>query len=309
MAVSSERVAGVSSNQTYRQAAQRVLRASLSEVMHWLPRAVLEGGGKDDEVVHRLRVASRRAVQAVRVFSDLIGERKAERLRQQLREIRKAADDARNYDVLLAQFESSGNGTADSIRAKIAERIRAGRRDVQRPMAAVYQHLTKAHFNQEIREVLSHLGAKQKLLAERLFGAHAPLRLSPVVKKFFKAARGKISDDGELHRLRIEAKKLRYTIEIVASAFGPDFSDKLYRKLCEYQDVMGAIRDHTMARDLFQTLLNETADPVEHAYIEGMLFSEDRARTDLIKSFEALWTRKAIARLERQFELYCGGSR
>ena len=60
-----------------------------------------------------------------------------------------------------------------------------------------------------------------------LDGEH-PLFLSPAVKRFLKAAEADLSDDEALHDLRIQAKKLRYSMEHVAAAFKPSFKNKLY---------------------------------------------------------------------------------
>ena len=58
-----------------------------------------ERSQEDVEYVHQLRITTRRAAGALRVFSNLIPKATYEDLRASLRKIRLAADEARNWDV------------------------------------------------------------------------------------------------------------------------------------------------------------------------------------------------------------------
>lgn len=96
-------IAGISSGQTVCEVASRVLDARLKAVCHALPLAA-EKSEDDVEHVHRLRISVRRAVEAVRVFAALIPEVEMGSLRDRLRRIRRAADEARNWDVMTDRF-------------------------------------------------------------------------------------------------------------------------------------------------------------------------------------------------------------
>ena len=82
-------VKGVSPKQPLHQAAYLILNSRLSAVWSWLPFAANKSD-EDVEYVHQLRVSTRRAVEALRVFSDLIPKSACQELRAKLREVRLA---------------------------------------------------------------------------------------------------------------------------------------------------------------------------------------------------------------------------
>jgi CHAD domain-containing protein len=126
-----------------------------------------------------------------------------------------------------------------------------------------------------------------------------------VVKRFFKASAGDLSNDEALHRLRICTKKLRYTMEIVQAGFGPSFRDKLYRRISAFQDVMGMVNDHATAKMVFGEWLSQTDDAQQKAFFRGILLAETKAHEDVRQAFFAIWTPKALKRLQRQFRAFC----
>jgi CHAD domain-containing protein len=62
----------------------------------------------DVEHVHQLRVATRRAVESVRLFSTMIPDEVGGNFRATLRRIRLAADQARNWDVPRHMLDKRG---------------------------------------------------------------------------------------------------------------------------------------------------------------------------------------------------------
>jgi CHAD domain-containing protein len=67
----------------------------------------------DIEYVHQLRVATRRASAAVQIFAELLPKRKSRLINRRLRELRQAAGEARDLDVL---GERSGSPTCCGLR-------------------------------------------------------------------------------------------------------------------------------------------------------------------------------------------------
>jgi CHAD domain-containing protein len=292
-------VEGISFNQSVCKAASRVLNARLKAVCHCLPLAA-EKSDEDVEHVHQLRISVRRAAEAVRVFSGLMEDAEVDALRERLRRIRLAADEARNWDVMAERFSHGGG-----ISAQIIERIKAHRREVQGPIVAICQEITadacEAKIEKLVQEVESHRHGEGK----RRFGRQAPKYLAPVVKKFFKAAESDLTTHESLHGLRIRTKKLRYTMEIVAVAFDSTFRKKLYPQVTLFQDLLGTVNDHATARLLFRDWLSKSEDAEQKAFLEGLLLAEERATEDLQAAFLATWTPKVVSGLKRQFRAYC----
>jgi CHAD domain-containing protein len=298
-------VGGVSPKQPLHKAARRILRSRLAAVSHWLPLAA-EKSEEDIEYVHQLRVSTRRAVEAVRVFSDLIPGSTYQHLRGHLQQVRRVADEARNLDVLCGEFVRCADASCEDTCRSIADTIRQRRQDAQQPITALHTELMDGKFNNQITDLLEEIRSRGKKQSTATFGQQAPRYLKPRLKKFFKASAGDLSDDEALHRLRISTKKLRYTMEIVEAAFEPFFRKKLYRRISALQDVMGIVNDHATAKTLFGEWLSQADDLQHKAFFRGILLAETKAHEDVRQAFYVIWTPKAIRKLQRQFRACCG---
>lgn len=302
VATSTKRTAGVSSRQSYGSAAHRIMQAGLKEVQHWLPLAAQRRCDDDGENVHHLRVSTRRADAAAKAFSDLADKDKVAALRQKLRQIRKAADAARDIDVNAERCASRVGTSSGALRAKLQANLCELRKQAQIPLVAIHAELSDGKFAELIRALLSELKTRHPKRAAQIYGKQARSILKPTLNKFFKAAQGGMSDDADIHRLRIQAKKLRYTMEIVAPAFAPAFGGKLYRQFCKYQDILGEIRDHVIAMEALRKWLAKPCDKQERAFLQGLLTAETLAHKELKGAFQMLWTKKSIEKLTEKFD-------
>src|SRR2546426_9281030 len=82
------------------EAAQLALSRRLGAVRDRLPDAVFHADD-DIEHVHQLRVSTRRAAAALRLFADHLPARLYKKTRRALRAIRRSAGAARDWDVFL----------------------------------------------------------------------------------------------------------------------------------------------------------------------------------------------------------------
>src|SRR5262249_55834949 len=80
------------------EAARHVLFVRLQVVKDCLPRAALEAD-RDIEYVHQLRVGTRRADAALRIFKVCLPKKVQGEARRRLRKLRRAAGAARDWDV------------------------------------------------------------------------------------------------------------------------------------------------------------------------------------------------------------------
>ncbi len=255
-----------------------------------------------------LRVSTRRAVEAVRVFSELISDAVRGDLLADLRRLRVAADEARNLDVLCAEFVRCATGSCEETCRQIADTLRQRREKAQQPMLVLYRELAAGGFSERIAGLLKAIKSEVSRKSEPTFAWQASRYLEPVVKKFLRASKADLSDDEALHRLRIRTKKLRYTMEIVAVAFAPRFRQKLYRQVSAFQDVMGMVNDHATAKALFSDWVATTDDLQQAAFFRGILLAETKAHEDLRQALYAMWTPHAVKKLRQQFRACCGFS-
>src|SRR5919204_6722773 len=84
-------------------AARRVLIVRLEAVRDYLARA-LSDSDKDPEYVHQLRVATRRARAALDIFAPCLPAKTYKTAKKHLKGIRRAAGEARDWDVFLASL-------------------------------------------------------------------------------------------------------------------------------------------------------------------------------------------------------------
>jgi CHAD domain-containing protein len=298
-------IKGISPDQPLHKAAHRILESRLSPIWHWLPLAA-EKSYEDVEYVHQLRVSSRRAVEAVRVFSDVISKSARQDVCEKLRQVRRAADEARNLDVLCAEFVRCADMWCEDTCRNIAETIKHRRQGAQQPIVAIHGELLAGKFNERIINLLAEVKSQGKGKSKSTFGRQAPRYLKPVVRKFFSAAEADLNDEEALHMLRIRTKKLRYTMEMVEVAFEPCFRKKLYRRISALQDVMGSANDHATAKTVFGDWLTQTDDAQEQAFFRGVLLAETKAHEDLRQAFYVIWTPQMVRKLRRQFRVCCG---
>jgi CHAD domain-containing protein len=306
VAVSSDKWGkGLSPSQPTYEVAQNILKTRLTTVWQWLPLAA-EKSNENVEYVHQLRIATRRAVEALRVFVKLIPEKTYQDMRVRLRKIRLAADEARDWDILANLF-SQGIADLDCVVGKkVLEQIKVRRQGAQQPIVDIYQELRAEKYYEWIDKLLEYVCSQRHRKSNRKFKGQAQRYLKTVLKKFFKAVDADLSNDEALHNLRIRTKKLRYTIEIVAIAFESAFRERLYPRMSLLQDFMGLVNDHVTTKELFRDWVLKSQDTEQRLFLEGFLFAETRALQELRQTFLAVWMPKEVARLRRQFRMYCG---
>src|SRR5262245_27990506 len=128
MAASAKWIEGIGPESAVDDAARRSLEPRLSTVAHCLPLAA-HLAEHDIEHVHRLRVATRRASAALKLYRDLLPRRARRWVKKRLRKIRRAAGDARDFDVLATRLvEDYGRRVAPIVEIVLTERaaVQAG---------------------------------------------------------------------------------------------------------------------------------------------------------------------------------------
>src|SRR5438034_937550 len=94
---------GVSADSRTDEAAREAIRTRLDAVRHFLDEAV---AGRDEaEGVHQLRIWTRRASAALRLFKPALPNGRRQWLKKHLRRVRRAAGDVRDCDVHLERLE------------------------------------------------------------------------------------------------------------------------------------------------------------------------------------------------------------
>jgi CHAD domain-containing protein len=270
-------IAGITPDDCTGEAAVRTLKARLGAVQHYLPLAAKKAD-KDIEYVHSLRMWTRRAQAALKLYGEFLPPRRTTWVEKQLKRIRQAAGDARDYDVLA---ESLGHDPSYHV---LKKRIHGLRVEAQEPLVKIRKRLERSHhFDRRIKKLLQEVRGNDATIPP--FGQWAHDKLRPIVKSFFQTAPTQEADLAALHRFRIRGKELRYAMELLAGAFPPDFPSKLYAEVEIIQDRLGKIIDLATAQVHLRHILEGTGNAAEKKYLLKLLTQEQARLEQAHKEF------------------------
>jgi len=300
-------VAGLTPEMPVAEAARLVLTSRFEGVRRWLPAAT-EKPYHDTETVHQLRVSTRRAAAALRVFADCVPRKELKATRRYLRLIRRAAGNARDWDVFRlglatekALATAAGKPTRDFLMGyAFGERSAAqAALDEMGPTAG----LSFLRVADELPGLVSEPRGDNP--PENL-GVLAAQQFGELLETFDAAVQANPTDPTALHSLRIVGKRTRYALEIFADCFPPAFKQTVYPSVERVQEVLGTIQDANVSRDRLTMLRDRVklAAPKEWPRLqkgfEGLL-TATRARLPTgRKAFQA-WRKgwvKLIASVE-----------
>lgn len=216
-----------------------LLRQRLVSLLTAMPAA--QAG--DEISVHQARVASRRLREALPVLGGRADEQALTQAGKRVRRITRALGPVRELDVtllLLAELEAKG---AASKRA-IARLRKAVLEERQKRRTEMLAEITPAKLDKLRKRLVkvaspdSHGTVPRNALTEAAAQASHRAR---TLKAAIEHAGGMYIGD-RLHRVRIEAKKLRYALEIQRE-LSKSRSTSVLARLKKEQDLLGRIHD------------------------------------------------------------------
>jgi CHAD domain-containing protein len=280
---------GLAPQNSVSEAARLSLDARLSAVTYWLPLAAAYAH-QDVEFVHHLRVSTRRAKAALKLYRDWLPRRPARWLKKRLRNIRRAAGDARDLDVLAERLRCQLGPRGDDLLTDIAARRAAAQ-------PAIRQARDRACRGDRMRRKAAKLLGRLAPRAtagradrKQPFGDWAAAKLRSIAERFFAAAPGDDADRAALHQFRIRGKALRYAIELLAPAFGPELREQYYPIVEELQEQLGRINDHADGADRLREWRDLASAPEQAALLDECLEKEQDHLADAIDQFRRWWT-------------------
>ncbi len=229
------------------EAARKVLLARLQVVRNYLPKALNEAN-QDHEYVHQLRVGTRRADAALRIFAPCLPDKICRKARKRLKRIRRAAGTARDLDVfalfLLERTqklrEREQPGWDFLIGHTLGQRINA--------QAQLQQtgHEDGHDFGEFVRDIVLAVRSPTNGSADATLLVLARPLLSELIDRLHEKASGDLKEYAQLHQVRIAGKRLRYAMEVFAPCFGPAFRQDLYPLVEQMQEILGDANDRHM---------------------------------------------------------------
>lgn len=286
---------GVLADDHVAEAGRKVLRFHLAKMIAREPGT---REGSDPEELHGMRVATRRQRAAWRIFGEAFRPERTKRHRGRLREVAARLGAVRDLDVLV--------DAADTYRADLPA---VEQRALEPLLAAWRQHRDDARqllmreldsdgyrrWLDDYAEFVRHegLGARavvptephrvRDTAASRIQAAYEHVRSYEPVLRW--------ADVDTLHELRIHGKWLRYSMEFVREALGPE-ADGLIARVTVLQDHLGLMKDADVAAHLARGFLVEHAgsiSDVESGAIARYLVSREKEVARLHRTVGRAW--------------------
>jgi CHAD domain-containing protein len=244
----------------------------------------------DPEYLHQMRSSLRRIRSALRVFRVAIGTDLENAVRGDMRWLAQVMGEARDWDVLATgtlppMLQARGeSGAADALLGAVATR-RDAAREALRAAIGSSRH---AGFVLALARWLASPPVSRDAAARLRKLASRALRRR---HRKFTAACAHLShrDPGQLHRIRIEAKRLRYAVDALDSLYGGKRVKAFVRPLGKVQAALGDANDAAVAWRLIAPL-----DPAPELAQFARGWLEGRS-SDAIADFERHAARLARA--------------
>lgn len=257
--------APINENQSASEAAATIFKHYFEYLLEWEDSAK---SWDDIEGVHQVRVSFRKIRSAFSLFRGAIPKAVSKPLNEEIRWIAGAMGPARDLDVFIDEGLGSIRGklpfSGEQKLIDLALEARAKTYTEQvRPMLESERYAQFKSMFQEWYESRAwegvELSAKQQ--------ANQQMKLAKYSRKLLDKQERRVLDLGtnidrndapEMHRLRIECKKLRYA----ADFFQPLYPgiDKFIAHMKGLQDILGVMNDISVMHKLLSSLLADTND-------------------------------------------------
>ena len=258
----------------------------------------------DTEFLHDLRVAVRRQRSALTIFKEVLPPEATEFFSREFTALGRLTGPLRDLDVYLLDEARYRGLVPDTLQPGLDQlfvRLRTQRaHELQRVRLALaspqYQQLVQAW-----QTTLA--GPERGSAADQPVLDLARRRLDRRWRRLLRQGRriGRTSPDRDLHRLRIQGKKLRYLLEFFASLFPAEVVAALVQQLKQLQDNLGAFNDLSVQR---QRLQDDLDSLVDHGCSHAALI-EATALGGLITAL-ATERRRVRKRFARTFAAFAG---
>ena len=216
-------------------------------------------------------------------------------MKRRLRRIRRAAWEARDLVVLALRLRRDYPERATPIVAMIAERRAA----VQPSIVRIADRCRRRdRFMRMASKLVMNVRPPRTDRAQPSgFPAWAKQQLGAVGAIFFASLPDKSSDMAALHEFRIRTKALRYTMELVAPAFGPEFRSDSYSIVEKLQERLGKIQDHVTAAARLAEWANSMPEGSERGVMRELATAESARLEEAVREFRSWWSAERVAAL------------
>jgi CHAD domain-containing protein len=265
----------------------------------------------DTEFLHDFRTSIRRTRSGLSQLVTVFPENKTKTFRDRFKKLGKASNRLRDLDVYLNQREAYQDRLPHALRDGLAPLFK----ELERERRHAHKALVTELDSEETRSLLTEWDALLNAESER--GASASTPIVDLAKKTIKdryqhvLEKGKAINDAspsqDLHRLRIQCKKLRYLLEFFSSLFPGHEINHQINQLKHLQDNLGLYNDLSVQITELTTWLEHHASSARNpvhvaAALGGLVSLLNRERKTVREKFNDTFT--AFSRPENQKMLF-----
>jgi CHAD domain-containing protein len=251
---------GVTADDHVAEAGRKVLRFHLARMIEYEPGT---RSGERAEDLHKMRVATRRQRAAWRVFGESFRDRRTRRYRRGLREVAGRLGAVRDLDVLLEAADVYRADLPTTEQRALEPLLAAWRAHRDDARALLIRELDSDGHRRWLDDYVDFVRTEGASVLT--VGPVQPHRIRDTAASriwlAYEGVRGyepvlRWADVETLHDLRIAGKWLRYTLEFVREALGPE-SGVLIARVTALQDHLGLMHDADVSASLARTFLVE----------------------------------------------------
>jgi CHAD domain-containing protein len=208
------------------------------------------------EGLHQLRVAFRRLEVALGAFGREFRQDWLEEMRGRAKVLLGRMSPARDLDVFVGKLlaDPPKSGVRDGL-AQLRSRAETAR---DKAWASVADCISSVDFDLFADDIAALASSQLPLTRTRRLPRTAQRMLDRQVKRVSKRGRvARSEEEGDLHRLRIALKKLRYTAEFFAPLYPRKDVARYLQKLRGLQNHLGDLNDVANVRAVVGNLVRE----------------------------------------------------
>ncbi|PID72081.1 MAG: hypothetical protein CSB34_04410 [Desulfobulbus propionicus] len=296
-------------DQTTFSAIQTIYKQLLDTIYTNIPGTIAD---LDSEFLHDLRVAIRRTRSGLSLIKNVLPEDVVEKYKADFAYLGKITGPARDMDVYLL-YE-------DEYKKRLPPSLQAGLHTFFENLAATRIQEQKALVRElkgaRVEEILSSWGAYLKEPGEPR-GKFAELPVIDIAQKIIFKRYTRVLNDGlaitkhtsdkEIHRLRIQGKKLRYAIEFFSSLFPQQDIETAIKRLKRLQNYLGDFNDLSVQQEMLKKYIGETRPGSRKnleltAALGGLMGNLHQQQVKARDDFEAIFSKFSGAAHTELFE-------
>lgn len=253
----------------------------------------------DIEALHTLRVNMRKLRAILSIFDDLFKKKSKKKWSRLLRELMHTTNDKRDNDVAIVTFKEFRAEAPKDLYKPISMLLDSFTKKDKALKKQITKLLLSSKFLDSVK-YLTHISYDSSLFSKKakepiLFALFSRLKghLDTIAKSFLMIETQR--SDGLYHKIRIEFKKLRYSLEVFEFIADREKYKKVYKKLKTIQLILGDIHDIDVQKSHITNLhLSHKKEKKFIKIVEKMDYDKKRLKEEFVKQYNEFDQREIL---------------